>query len=566
MLQIYYKFIKGVLILKFNKIFFKCFIVLFLILFNFINVFAKTFNDVPKNYWAYNYIENMTNLGIMFGDLSGNFNPDSFISKFDAIKIFARLNGYNQSTSIIDEKEYYNNLLKKYTPLINSYKNKFSKWDSSVSFELAYLLETQIIKQDELDDFIILKEDKENIRALSLEEMAMYLVRIMGMEKEVFEMEFLENIPKLNEDKSNLKDILKIKSVYFLKSLNIIEKNEPINFKKAISKAEISSIITKFLNYTKIDLNENIYKLDNQNKNIYTKFVIIENVYPNTNTIQVKLGYNTKIYKIEQNTKIIIDENISEIQKIQPKSYAEVTFNNNLISEIKINSKFISKSNNYEMVETIYGVVKKINKDSLTISFILLDEEFNCQLKTETIPFAREFKIIKDNAYYDEILIDEIVSLNILNNMIYQVCIEDKNSIFIGNIIKKIKNDNNINQIIIKTIDNKLISIDITENTKINQNNFNIPFEKLNIGDKITVSTEFNKALNIEATSQFKNINGIIKSIKIYEDFSTISLLEKNKINTYYLNNEIFDIYLLKILDSINLKVYSREIKSIKQN
>ncbi|MDE6357959.1 MAG: S-layer homology domain-containing protein, partial [Eubacteriales bacterium] len=309
-----------------------------LISFNCVNAYATEFNDVKKEHWAYDYIQNMSDLGLLVGDLSGNFNPDSYISKFDTLKIIATLCGYNFNTKDLAEKEYYKSLNEKYKENIATYEKKYSKWNSSVSYEMSYLLEKGILNLSELDQFIVLNNEKEQLRALSREEIALYLVRIMGLEEEVNKITFT---PSLKDHLDIAPD--KINSVYYLQSLNIIAKDgENFYPKKAVTKAELSQIITNFLNYTKININVDNYQSSFSGNNIQTKFVTIEKIYPSDNIIQTKIGYITKTYKLAENSNIKINGKKASLNMISEGSYAEITFNNYLITDINVNTNVVN--------------------------------------------------------------------------------------------------------------------------------------------------------------------------------------------------------------------------------
>ena len=51
---------------------------------------------VSNNHWASEYLENLYNYGIMRGDLSGNFNPDRYITRAECVSMINRALGYNE--------------------------------------------------------------------------------------------------------------------------------------------------------------------------------------------------------------------------------------------------------------------------------------------------------------------------------------------------------------------------------------------------------------------------------------------------------------------------------------
>lgn len=550
---------------SFKKVLTVLTITITLILSTLVNTYAVTFNDVSKEHWAYNYIQNMSDLGILVGDLSGNFNPDANISKFDALKIIATLAGYEYNNKSDIHKNYYKTLNEKYKDVISFYENKYSKWNFSVSYEIAYLLEKGILKLNELDQLIVLQNGKEQLRALSNEEIALYLVRIMGLEEEVNKMEFDYTL----EDSINIAPD-KINSVYYLKSLNIFNLSSPKFYpKKAITKAKLSELITNFLNYTGIKINVNNNEEQFSGNNIYTKFVLIEKIYFLENIIQIKTEYGTKFYKLKDNLNVVIDGEKALLNDISEKTYAEVTFNDSLISDIIINTN-IKNYPNYEVdlkeisqYKTINGIIKNINKDSIAISYKPTNTDgFLDKERIEIIPLAKDCKVIKGVNFLsiENLSLGQLVTINLYNNIATEIYLEEPNSIYIGEFIER---DNSNKYIIIKTPDNKVLKLELDED-KIE--NIDSLLKSLSIGDILTITTTNSKVSKISVASEKIKKQGIIKSIKIYDGYAIINIQNEDFIddfNNYYVDTNKIDIYSIRVLDTVFLEINSKEIYSL---
>ena len=550
---------------SFKKVLTVLTITITLILSTLVNTYAVTFNDVSKEHWAYNYIQNMSDLGILVGDLSGNFNPDANISKFDALKIIATLAGYEYNNKSDIHKNYYKTLNEKYKDVISFYENKYSKWNFSVSYEIAYLLEKGILKLNELDQLIVLQNGKEQLRALSNEEIALYLVRIMGLEEEVNKMEFDYTL----EDSINIAPD-KINSVYYLKSLNIFNLSSPKFYpKKAITKAKLSELITNFLNYTGIKINVNNNEEQFSGNNIYTKFVLIEKIYFLENIIQIKTEYGTKFYKLKDNLNVVIDGEKALLNDISEKTYAEVTFNDSLISDIIINTN-IKNYPNYEVdlkeisqYKTINGIIKNINKDSIAISYKPTNTDgFLDKERIEIIPLAKDCKVIKGVNFLsiENLSLGQLVTINLYNNTATEIYLEEPNSIYIGEFIER---DNSNKYIIIKTPDNKVLKLELDED-KIE--NIDSLLKSLSIGDILTITTTNSKVSKISVASEKIKKQGIIKSIKIYDGYAIINIQNEDFIddfNNYYVDTNKIDIYSIRVLDTVFLEINSKEIYSL---
>ncbi len=525
------------------------FIMTTFLLLNYVNVYANIFNDVDQSSIAYPSIEKISKLGIIVGDLQGNFNPDNYVSKFDAIKILSKLIKNNNNININESK--YNNI-------VLEYDKKYSRWDSSANTSLVIMLENGILNEDELNNFIVIdKNNKEQIRALSNEELSLFLVRIDNKEDIVNSMCF----KKIFKDENDISPD-KIKACYYMDSINIVpSKDDTFLPKNAVTRANLAIILDKFLQYTNIALNiqtNNFEYLDYNN--IQTRFVTIEKIFDKNFSIQVKIGNETKIYPVEENAFIYIDGISSDLANVKPNSNAEITIKDNIINKIDIKSNL--KINNIEgnNSEKIYGIIKNISDDSIGISYKEVDDNgFYSKEKIDIIPLSSDYKITKNGIIINDLKENNLSTVILENKKAKQIILEDDNAIFIGKIIEKSKD-----KITIKTTDDKIFEIGFLENAKIIRNGKECSIKDLKIGDTVNFNIKNDKISKIDSNGNKTKIQGIVKSIKINNTSSIIEIEDdKNNSYTYYANNFTTDIYSIRILDSVSLYLDSSEIYAI---
>ncbi|WP_317367214.1 S-layer homology domain-containing protein [uncultured Tyzzerella sp.] len=521
-----------------------------LVLINNTNVYANIFNDVDQNATSYPSIEKMSKLGIMVGDLQGNFKPDSYISKFDAIKILSKLIKNDKNINISESK---------YNSIILKYDEKFSRWDSSANTSLAIMLENGILTENNLNNFIILdKNNKEQVRALSNEEIALLLVRIDNKENVVNNMSF----QKVFKDESNINPD-KVKACYYMDSINIINAKDD-NFlpKNAVTKANLAVILDNFLQHSNIELNtlNNSTENLNNNKTIQTRFVTIEKIFIDTNSIQIKIGNETKIYPVEKNAYIYIDDVSYNLVNIKPNSNAEITIQDNVIVKIDVKTNLQIKNVADNNSKKLYGIIKNVSNDSIGLSYKEMDDNgFYSKEKIEIIPLSKNCKITKNGISVKTLKENSLATVILEDKIAKQIILEDDNTLFIGTIIEKSKN-----KITIKTTDEKIFEIGFLENSQIIRNNKDASINSLKIGDSININVKNDKISKINAKGYRSNKQGVVKSIKINNTSSIIEIEDnENNSHTYYANNLTTDIYSIRILDTVNLYLNSSEIYAI---
>lgn len=511
------------------------------------NIYADIFNDVDINTVGYESIKKMSSLGLMVGDLQGNFKPNNYVSKFDAMKVLAKL-APNQDINISESK---------YNSIVLEYDKKYTRWDSSSNQSMVLLLENSVLKEEDLKDFVILdKDNKEQIRALSKEEICLYLTRIEQKEDQVNSLTFNE---KFNDENNISKD--KLNSCYYMNSLGIVTANDN-NFypKNAVAKGDFAVIIDKFLQYTNISIQSNTLKTLNIENNIQTRIVTISNVFIDNHSIQTKIGNESKIYNLSKDAKVYIDEISSPLSSLKPDINAEITIQDGLVTKIdaKTNLKIQDIQNDKDIKR--YGIIKNISDNSIGLSYKELDEDsFTLKEKIDIIPLSENCKITKNGITTNTIEENSIATVVLDNKMATQIILEDDNAIFIGNIIDKTNE-----KVTIKTTDSKILELAFMENANVTRNDIEASIKDLKIGDTVNITTKKDKILSLKAKGTISKKQGTVKSINISEKSSIIEIEDNNKsINSYYINNLTTDVYSIKVLDTVDLYLDSYEVYAV---
>lgn len=153
-----------------------------------VNVFgAVTFTDVKENHWAYTAMSYMQDKGYMTKNSSGEFAPTQEITYFEVAEVLAKATGYQDELVIKDmdptlKKQIAENYEAK-KPLLKTYMDKYSAWETRCNEEIAYLLGRGYLKEEDLSRFMIKSADgKEFKNTLTKQDLAAFLVRVIGKE------------------------------------------------------------------------------------------------------------------------------------------------------------------------------------------------------------------------------------------------------------------------------------------------------------------------------------------------------------------------------------------------
>lgn len=223
----------------------KIVIVLSLILLLDSSVDASKFNDVKENYWGHNSIVNVTNKGYMNGNSNGEFKPNKYVTKFEAVEIMADFLEYTKAKG---EDSY-----KRYGRLIELYDNKFSNWKSDANYKLAYLMDKGIIIDKELNQFVIINGlGEEIVRTVKKAQLSSWLAKYISGNSDIN----YNNYEKF-KDHVDINEMY-VDEVYYLKSKGIVNGNTKNEFNPgtAVKKVVFAALLDKTMKYeNKDDIN-----------------------------------------------------------------------------------------------------------------------------------------------------------------------------------------------------------------------------------------------------------------------------------------------------------------------
>lgn len=521
-------------------------------------VSGAKFTDVPEGHWAYPAVTYVSENKIIVGDLSGKFNLDEYIDKFRTSKILARIIGYTYETGATEEeKAELVKIYEKHKATVDSYKNKYAKWNSTSDMEIAYLLEKGIYKTEDLDHFIIInKQGKEQLRALSREEMAEFLVRILGAEQEA------ENADKTNlfDDDSSITQSRK-NAVYYLRQIGVVSGDSHNKYlpKGAVTNATLAVFLYKTLpmmdEYKEDALQQN-------NSSLVTG--VIEEVFPSLYSVQINVDGQTKVYKTGsglnlaslvpgQSVTLVIENNTAVA--LSGTTAVEVT------TQATTSAPAFSKSD-YTQIE---GWVDSVTDSSLSVMYRILNP------RDEIIDTVKTYSIAPNCTVYrgselvtrSEINIDEVVTVNVVGTTAYEIYLDQKDKAFNGTLLEK-KSSDGKPVLKIESDNGKVYELNITDDTLITRKNAGlINWTELKVGDSLTVKAEYSNITELDSEGVKSTVEGIVSTIYMDENSTKVTVKVGNREQEYILSKGAGNRYSFKVGDRVSLKLESKEVTSI---
>ena len=147
---------------------------------------ANTFRDVPANHFALEairWVSNPANGSYMVGDASNNFNPSRVMDSFETAITFAMAAGFRYSLASITpaEQAMFDRAYERHRPVLASMATQHPSWRRTADREIAFLLELEILTQDDLAHFMVRGAGgTETAASLTKEVASAFILRLYG--------------------------------------------------------------------------------------------------------------------------------------------------------------------------------------------------------------------------------------------------------------------------------------------------------------------------------------------------------------------------------------------------
>lgn len=505
-----------------------------------VSVFAAdTFKDVnSKSYeWAYSYVEDMAERGLIKGYEDGTFRPANSVSRMDAFALFSRLIGSNSEVNA----DLLAQAKAKYADVLAKYNLSYAEGD------IAFMLSRGILAESELDTYFAGNKKTE---AMPRHEAAILITKAMLGEQDA------KNEVLVDMDYTDVSSIPKASKqyVYYVTQKGIMSGMGEGAFSPTtnVLRGQIAVMLSKTAdatNYTFEDVT--ISNVDGKSHNIDIK---------DADGKDYKIGYSddTRFFKdgeaitatqLKSGQKAILtyvsDGNGAKL------AFADVAANSTSIEESKsvIFKSYMSSGG------TLIITVSDPADDSVLSYTLSPSANITADGKATTI------NNLKSGDYITIGLSgNEVVDINAMQKSAKINAVIEKISIIGGTITISNSSDAEFEG----------ITLSISQDARVYKNGDTSGFSELGRGDKVEITLEYGIVTKINATSAKKTVTGVLKSYTVSDSPS----LTINRDGTDYtfdipanvditLNGEKASLSAFNIGSSITVTVESEVVKKI---
>ncbi|MCL2415423.1 MAG: S-layer homology domain-containing protein [Defluviitaleaceae bacterium] len=531
------------------------------------NVQAADFRDVGTTWeWASEAIGIVSDLGIMTGDLSGNFNPNDNIDKFETARILARMDGFNPANLTPAQRDYHEQIFQSRLPIIRQYSSQFSRWGETMNVdrEIAYLLYRGILFPTDLEQFIVVVDGVQRFRALMREELAVFLVRLMNRTQQAYS---AVGIPNFN-DHAQITPSARA-YVYYLRSLNIMNGTDNVvNPRSTVNRAAMASMAVAALREINSPLfnnnplsgtaninnntNNPTNTINNPTNNNNTELVAVNGsvagVYPSFRAILVTStnpSHNNRIFTVSAGSIITINDLNRTFADLQPNmNFAAIMHNNEIVSINATGTLISPPTTNPQpgsgnpaptptpaptplpnlVTRTLHGTVINTSFTStsnmLNIETRILSHTGDIISETQAYTIASNAQIYRAGVVVSHLNIaqgDLIIADVSFDGVIHRINLEERDRHIFGTLIEKNFSENSLMpSLVVRDASGVNHNFNVDSTTRINRQNMgNINSRGLRVGDSVEIRGVFNMAHDIFARGSRSSADVYIRSIFI---------------------------------------------------
>ncbi|MDD4779897.1 MAG: S-layer homology domain-containing protein [Tissierellia bacterium] len=449
---------------------------------------AITFVDI-SDHWAKNYILKVAENNLVVGFDDGTFRPEANVTVLQSLIMMSRLYKIDE-----DVKEQ---IIDKYAPVIEKMPN-YSNYSWAID-DLCITIELGIVSESGLSNMF---SEKTISSPASKEQIAILLTKAMMLGDKA---KSLKSYTLPFNDVSDISTAAR-PYIFVMYDEGIVQgdNDKNINPKANITRAVIATMLDRAHSYiieNKIEPKFDEYNQTTTSVNGTITEVSIEDV---ESYIYIEDDNGTSsIIRINNNTKLYLNDKITTIDKINKDMMVDCEIDDQRIARV------VEADNQTKIIKGTISYVSYLPPAKITI-IDSKDKELTYDVPNDVKVFLDGNEIQLKNLKQKD-----IVTLSVKDNIISQIKSTSRIQKYDGK-ITAIDYSNLPLKITVKNSKNdKLITFEYTSEVQVTRNDDKSSFDQVRVGDDVTVTTEYDKMIQINTNAADAELSGTIKEILI---------------------------------------------------
>ena len=526
-------------------------------------------NDVGVNHWAYSAIRLIVNAGHMGVNADGEFRPNAPIDKFETSRILASVAGRTQTLA--------NQAYTTHGAAIRARSAQYTRWNDAVNRDIAFLLERGIFTESDLGNFIVRSGDAENLRALSRQEAAVYLVRLMGR----------SGAARAANHAHDFADNARINAasrpyVYYLRNLGIIAGEPGNNFNPngIVTRTTLAVLLDRTIQAMGQDVPAPPPAQQHTAAAVTSFSGSIAQVHINNRSLQLNLtGGEVRIKALASNANIYINGQRQAIDELRPGMSVVGITRNSAITELQAQTAATAPPATTPATQTpvtpafveyrqIMGTVYAIGQGSIGVEMRILNPQGFLVTQRENI-------IINNNTTFmragypvalSNVVINDVIHMIVRNGIATRVELFERNRSMNATVVeRRTESVLGTNYFIVEDLQgirHELIVDDSTVMRRVGTTG-RARFNDIRIGDTLDLIAEYSLIIEAYAFGSRGFADGTISEILITRAGSSVVIVDaRGQARRFHVREGAFDIHTMRLNSRVSLRLDSWEIES----
>jgi len=531
-----------------------------------------TISDVASSHWAYGAVRSVVNAGHMSVNNSGEFRPNAPIDKFETSRILASVAG--QTPALLSQA------YAAHRETIEARASQYTRWNNSSNREIAFLLERGIYTENDLGNFIARSGEVENLRALSRQEAAVYLVRLMGRSDAArsanLAHDFADNT-RINEASRPY--------VYYLRNLGIIAGEPGNNFNP-------NGIVTRttlavLLNRVQQEMGPSNAGASTQNVSsppqtppaVSSISGNIEQVHVNANSLQIRqIDNDVRIISISNNANIFVNGQRRNISDLRPGMPIVAIIQSGSIVDLQAQSAAVQPTQSEPANQTpappafieyrqIIGTVYEVRQGSILVDVRILNPQGFVVTQRETITINNSTTILRSTSPIaaSNIVVNDAINVVVRNGVATRIELFERNrSMNVTVVERRTESVLGTNYFIVEDLSGMRHELVVDESTMLTRQGSvgNVRFNDIRIGDTLDLLAEYSLILEAYAYGSRGSAEGTVSEILIARAGSSVVIIDsRGQAQRFHVRAGAFDIHSMRLNSRVSLRLDSLEIE-----
>jgi len=524
-------------------------------------------NDVDSTHWAYDAIRDIVDAGHIGVNASGEFRPNAPIDKFETSRILASVAG---ATPTLLDQAYM-----RHSATISARAAQYTRWNDSSNREIAFLLERGIFIESDLGNFVVRTGDVENLRALSRQEVAVYLVRLM----ERGDAARSADLPQDFADNSRINSVSR-PYVYYLRSLGIIagEPNNNFNPNGIVTRTTLAVLLSRVSQA--IDLpaatqpEPSAPPAQPAPVNVSVISGNIEQVNISTNSLQIRqMDDYVRIIALGDGANIFVNGERQPINNLLPSMSVIGVISGGFISDLHAHSITAAPAPPPLVTapledRQIIGTVREIGQNSIAVDVRILNPQGFVVTQRETITINQESTLVRSGTpiTLSNILPNDAINAVVRGNTAIRLDLFERNrSMNVTVIERRTESVLGTNYFIVQDQHGMLHELVVNDATMLRRIGSigEVEFRDIRIGDTLDVIAEYSLIIEAYAYGSRGTSEGTVSEILIGQTGTSVVLVDaRGQTQRYHVRENAFDIHTMRVGQRVSLRLDSLEIES----